>query len=302
MTNKKYLLEYVDLHQHCLLSANYSDLLDFGVPKAEINSLADLTHYAKKYINPLCNKIENIKLLIKSNLDTCIKKQVKYISTSVDYTVLKYFESIDHFIAFLKEIIDEYNNGKVTISFELGISRNNYKNGDYSTIFALIDTKFFKAIDLYGDEMLGEAKDIFKIYSYARKKQMILKAHIGEFRCAKDVKKLYKHLHLNEIQHGISIVKDEKIMKFFSKQPVVFNVCPTSNKLLNNIYYSPNLVRILLDNNIKFTIGSDDYLFFHSAVSDEYGDLIKCGIISEEEMKKINSFAIFYYKRAYINL
>lgn len=289
---------FVDLHQHCLLSANYSNLSSLGLEQPIINNLNELTFFAKKYINPLYNNIDNISLLIESNFKNCYTSNIQYISTSIDYTLVNYFSSEKQLVEFLKNIQKKFN--KLTIFFEIGISRNNFKASHYNQIIELINTGFFKGLDLYGDEQLDVHKKIIKIYKIARKRNMLLKAHIGEFMSGRKVKQLYEMLHLNEIQHGISISTDRKLLKYFSKQNVVFNISPTSNKILKNIDYNKCVAKIFYVNNIKFTLSSDDFLFFHKTVADEYYNLQKYNILTTEELKKINNFSICYFKKNYL--
>lgn len=291
--------EFIDIHQHCLLSATSNDLEQLHIKVPQINNLNDLTTFTKKNINKLYKNTKNIEFLFESNIQNCIKNNVLYISTSLDYTLLDNFKDVNQFIGTFHKLQDEYFS-KIKICFELGISRNNFKPEHFEKIIKLIETKFFIAIDLYGDENLGEHRLIKKIYKVARKNNLILKSHIGEFKNGKEVKKLYKKLHLNEIQHGISIALNVSLLKYFSKKNVVFNICPTSNKILRKVDYSNCCAKIFYNYGVKFTIASDDYLFFNASVKDEYYNLYKSNIFNIEELKKINDFSLKYFKTVYL--
>lgn len=291
---------FADLHQHGLLSGDKSALKHQGInlPNQKIDSLDKLTAYSKKYINKYFDNQENIEKFLISNIDSAIKSDTYLISPSIDYTLAFRYKTLDDFVNFLLKIKNKYQT-KIKIYYDLGISRNNYQPQDYNLITELLKSGIFHGIDLYGNELLTPHQDIVKLYKIAKKLKLQKKAHVGELGQPIDVLNLYKMLNLNEIQHGIAIASNKKLLKYFSKKDVIFNICLASNQALLGIKYSDNAARTFYDNNIKFSINTDDKLYFNKSVKEEYYELLKQKIFTEKELLAINKqtqdFIIKYY-------
>ncbi len=146
----------------------------------------------------------------------------------------------------------------------------------------------FYSIDLYGDESAQPIENFKSIYRRAKKEGLRLKAHVGEWGTAKDVRRAVEELELDEVQHGIAAVQDENVVRFLADHHIRLNITPDSNVLLGRV---PDMVAHpigrLYRSGVDVTINSDDILIFDSDVSKEYLRLYESGCLSAEELDSI---------------
>ena len=64
---------------------------------------------------------------------------------------------------------------------------------------------------------------------------MKLKAHVGEFGGADEVKRTVEVLQLNEVQHGIAAAESTAVMNWLADSRIRLNICPTSNVMLGAV-------------------------------------------------------------------
>lgn len=74
--------------------------------------------------------------------------------------------------------------------------------------------KAFYSIDLYGDELAQPIENFTSIYRRAKSEGIRLKAHVGEWGTADDVRRAVECLELDEVQHGIAAVEDPVVIRF----------------------------------------------------------------------------------------
>lgn len=121
---------------------------------------------------------------------------------------------------------------------------------------------------------------------------MIRRCHVGEFSNEKYVIDAIMKLELDEIQHGLSAIKSDKILNLIKKQKIKINLCPQTNLIfgkINNLYEP---LRKLIDNNIKASINTDDLLIFNKTRSDIYIDLYNTQKFSVEELNDIRVYNV----------
>ncbi len=161
----------------------------------------------------------------------------------------------------------------------------------------IISYNWFKAIDIinYNKEIPMDLLEI--ICDYAKSSGMKCKAHVGEFGTANDVMEYVTKLQLDEVQHGIKIVEDLKILDEISRLNVVFNVCPTSNIVLGICEnYKMHPIREMIRHGLNVTINTDDQLIFNASVTDEYINLFYSGALNEDELYQIYKNGMNLYK------
>ena len=270
-----------NLHAHALLSSNQKNFRnEFHRSMSSLNSFngfQDFNQYIKDNLSDLiANKKTQLKLYELSIL-TAIEDGVTVLDISVHYkSVYRVFNgSIHNYIKSLKILKEKYKN-RIQLNYDLGISRDSYQKNDYFLLKKLIETNLFNGLDLFGNELKKDLKCFKKIYRYAKKNNMILKAHVGEYGDPKSIKRAIKILNLDVVQHGINIVNDTSIMKFAKIRGVIFNVCVTSNIiLLKDININNHPIRKMYDYGLKVTINTDDELIFNSSLFNEYLLLFK---------------------------
>ena len=101
-----------------------------------------------------------------------------------------------------------------------------------------LDLGLFQSLDLYSHQEACAPEAVKTLYVKARETGMKLKAHVGEFGGAEDIRRTVELLDLDEVQHGIAAVESVEVMRWLSQNHIQLNVCPTSNVMLNAV---PNL-------------------------------------------------------------
>ena len=148
--------------------------------------------------------------------------------------------------------------------------------------------KAFYSIDLYGDELAQPIENFKAIYRRAKSEGLRLKAHVGEWGKAEDVRRAVECLELDEVQHGISAAEDPSVIRFLRDNHIRLNITPSSNYLLGRVTDLKNHpIAELYRNGIDVTINSDDVLIFDSDVSKEYLRLYQCGCLNADELDDI---------------
>ena len=145
--------------------------------------------------------------------------------------------------------------------------------------------KEFYSIDLYGDELAQPIEKFEPIYRKAKDNGLRLKAHIGEWGTSDDIRRGVEILGLDEIQHGISAVESEEVIKYLIDNKIRLNITPTSNVRLGRVSsICDHPIKELYRAGVDITINSDDILIFNSDVSNEYLRLYKNNVLSLEEL------------------
>ncbi|MCK4554579.1 adenosine deaminase [Candidatus Parcubacteria bacterium] len=282
-----------DLHNHYPLGSDISFINKWykkDIPKApsEYSSLENMLKYIHPIIKPIASSREGFEYLLKASLLTALSDGITLLEMSLDcWFIDRYDGNPTNFVNKLKEI---HISVAPTIDFRpaVGLNRDIDIKELEAWAFPLIESGYFKSIDLYGTEGAKKPEVFKKIYTKAKDRGMKLKAHIGEFSDAKSIQETVEILNLSEVQHGISAVRSKAVMNWLKKNNIRLNVCPTSNIKLGrvkNIKTHP--IRTLFDHGIKVTINSDDILAFNQTVSMEYLDLYRSGLFSAKELNII---------------
>lgn len=293
--NKKQFdqISKTNLHAHALLSSNIHNFqTEFHRTinnNCGFSNFVDFDNCIKTNLSDLIKNRDTQLKLYELSIITAIDDGVTVLDISVDYrSVNRIFNGLkEKYIVSLKKLKNKYKN-RINLNFDLAINREGFHKTDFKLIKDLINTEFFHGIDLVGDEKSNKVSMFKKIYNYAGKKKLVLKAHVGEYGTAKDIKKAIKILNLQMVQHGIAIVQSEQIMKFAKKRKIIFNVCISSNlMLLKNIELDNHPIRKMYDYGLNVTLNTDDELIFNSSLFHEYLLLYKCGLFNTEELFEV---------------
>ena len=148
--------------------------------------------------------------------------------------------------------------------------------------------KAFYSIDLYGDELAQPIENFRSIYRRAKAEGLRLKAHVGEWGTAEDVRRAVECLELDEVQHGIAAAEDPAVVRFLADHHIRLNVTPSSNYLLGRVGdWKTHPIAKLYRSGVDVTVNSDDVLIFDSDVSKEYLRLYQSGCLLAEELDDI---------------
>jgi len=283
----------VDIHNHAAYSCKISHLRDNNIEftNMNINNIETLSEFCRSYINPIQYDRDGLKMLLEGDFKNCIETGVTVVAPSVDYkTCIRIFNSnVKEFITFLNQF--SYNT--LTILWDLGISRDSYKLEYKQLIIDLINTKYFKGIDLYTTENSIPNSEFIEFYEISNKLNIITKDHAGEQLGPDYIRECILDFNPKQIQHGIHIVEDESLMKLSKDKGIIFNVCPTSNVLLGYAKdYKTHPIKIMVEYGLNVTIGTDDILFFNSDINEEYLKLFNEGTLTPEQLDKIRKYGL----------
>ena len=137
-------------------------------------------------------------------------------------------------------------------------------------------------------------RDIADIVEKARENGLGVTIHTGEVTGPDEMWEVIEHLRPNRIGHGVTCVKDKKLMEFLRENNIVLETCPTSNlktRVVRDMAEMKKNYKILLDNNVPFTINTDGPILQNTTLPAEYELLLNAGIITLAEAKKINQRA-----------
>ena len=288
------MIPKADLHNHAVFSCgrDYLAMNNVDIPLDQrVNNISDLINFARKYIKPLQNNKEGLSILLNGTFKKCLETGVTIVDTNIDYKIcIQVFDNnVSEFVNFLKDFT--YENLKV--HWIIDISRDSYLQEYEEIIIELIKTGFFYGIDLTSTENCVPNIMFKNIYELANKSGLITKVHCGEQLGADYIKECINDFNPKQIQHGIRIVENEDVMKLAKSKGIVFNVCPTSNLVLN---YAKSLkehpISYMVDYGLNVTIGTDDILLFESDINDEYLKLYENKVLTAEQLDKIREFSL----------
>ena len=294
--NKEQMAKFfkADLHNHAVFSCDRTYLIKNGIDiplNEKVNNISDLISFARKYIKPLQNNIEGLTILLNGTFEKCLETGVSVVDTDIDYKIcIQVFDNnVNEFVEFLKTF--KYNN--LQIRWIIDISRDSYKEKYEKIIFNLIDSNFFYGIDLTSTENCVSNEKFKNIYNLANKKELITKVHCGEQLGSDYIRQCIIDFNPKQIQHGIHIIEDEDVMQLAKERNIVFNVCPTSNLILN---YAKDIathpIKQMVDFGLKVTIGTDDHLLFESDINEEYLKLYNNKVLTAEQLDDIRKFSL----------
>ncbi len=283
-----------DLHNHAVFSCDRDYLIKncIDIPSNErVNNITDLINFARKYIKPLQNNIEGLTLLLNGTFEKCLETGVSIVDTDIDYKIcIQVFDNdVNKFVEFLKTF--KYDH--LQIRWVIDISRDSYNEEYENIIIELIKTKFFYGIDLTSTENYVPNSKFKNIYDFANKNGLTTKVHCGEQLGASYIKQCIIDFNPKQIQHGIHIVEDEDVMQLAKERNIIFNVCPTSNLILNYVKdIKTHPIKKMVDFGLKITIGTDDYLLFESDLNEEYLSLYNNKVLTAEQLDTIREFSL----------
>ena len=283
-----------DLHNHFVLGGNRKFIYQITGKKIEplvrpIASMDEMDQWSQEYIGQDFNSTEMRKLLIRATFQQAKEDGVTVLEIGEDVWGLKEFfnddidELVNAFTSTQKEIAPN-----IELRLQIGLSRHCPISYLEECLSYFWGNKSFYSIDLYGDELAQPIENFKGIYRRAKKEGLRLKAHVGEWGTAKDVRTAVEELELDEVQHGIAAAGDESVIRFLAEHKIRLNITPTSNILLGRVAdMSMHPIGKLYHSGVDVTINSDDVLIFDSDVSKEYLRLYESQCLTAEELENI---------------
>lgn len=283
-----------DLHNHFVLGGSRQYLREItGIRiepvKAPLSSMDEMHAWNRENLGERFETSVMRKLLIRAAFHQAREDGITVLEIGEEVWGLSEFfhndidELIEAFTTAQREIAPN-----IKLRLQIGLSRHcpiEYLEDCLSHFWG--NTAFY-SIDLYGDEFAQPIENFKSIYRRAKKEGLCLKAHVGEWGSAEDVRRAVEELELHEVQHGISATQDESVVRFLADHHIRLNITPSSNVLLGRVpSMSDHPIGRLYRSGVDVTINSDDILIFNSDVSKEYLRLYESGCLSAEELDSI---------------
>lgn len=232
---------------------------------------------------------EGFKFVASSGVNDAIQDGVVVLEMSFDIRMAEYYpDELIGVQGFLEALVEQYQT-QVELRPELGFPRTHAGDAKLMRLaHQAVELGVFQSIDLYDLEEACAPETVKPLYKKARNAGMKLKAHVGEFGGAEEVRRTAELLDLDKVQHGIGAAESVEVMQWLSENQIQLNVCPTSNVMLDAVpELTSHPIRLLFDNGVPVTINTDDLMIFGQSVSEEYRNLYQAGVFSAQELDAI---------------
>ena len=284
----------IDVHSHAFLSTRLENLERWvGHPlkhaPSKMKGLEGMMAYVNEILSHHIITPESFKFVASSGVRDAIQDGVVMLEMSFDIRMAEYYSDALVGVRVFFEALDEQYAKQIDLRPELGFPRTHANDPKLMALaHEAVELGVFQSIDLYSYQEACAPEAVKPLYRKAREAEMKLKAHVGEFGGAEEVRRTVEVLDLDEVQHGIGAAESVEVMRWLSENQIQLNVCPTSNVMLDAV---PDLtshpIRILFDNGVSVTINTDDLMIFGQSVSEEYRNLYRAGVFNAEELESI---------------
>ncbi len=283
-----------DVHCHAFFSARRESVEGWvGHPLTEpplkMKAVEGMMAYADAVLAPHIKHREGFEFVAVAAMDNAVQDGVVILEMSFDIRLLKFYSGgLTELRSFIEILVEQYRE-KVDLRPELGFARECANDPKWmESAHEAIELDIFQSIDLYSHQEACAPEAVQSLYAKARAAGMKLKAHVGEFGGAEEVRRTIEVLDLDEVQHGIGAAESVEVMRWLSEKQIQLNVCPTSNVMLGGVSeLAAHPIRVLFDNGVPVTINTDDLMIFGQSVSEEYRNLYQVGVFSAQELEDI---------------
>ena len=288
-----------DVHCHAFLSTrreNAEHWLGYPLtkPPLKMKGLGGMMEYIDAALSPHLDHRQGSEFIAASALNDAVQDGVVMLEMSFDIRLLKFYpDGLTELRAFIEMLVEQYRE-QIDLRPELGFARECADDPKWMKLaHQAIELGSFQSIDLYSHQEGCAPEAVKPLYRKAREAGMKLKAHIGEFGGAEEVRRTVEVLDLDEVQHGIGAAESVEVMRWLSENQTQLNVCPTSNVMLDGVSeLASHPIRILFDNGVPVTINTDDLMIFGQSVSEEYRNLYQAGVFSAQELEDIRGASL----------
>ena len=288
-----------DVHCHAFFSARRESVERWlghplTKPPLKMKGVEGMMEYADAILAPHIKHREGFEFVAVSAMNDAIQDGVVMLEMSFDIRLAEFYPNgLTELRTFVETLVERYQ-AQADLRPELGFSRGNV---DHPNLMALaheaVELDFFQSIDLYSRQEVCPPEVMKPLFTKARAAGMKLKAHVGEFEDAEEIRRTVEVLDLDEVQHGIAATESVEVMQWLSEHQIQLNVCPTSNVMLDGVSeLAAHPIRVLFDNGVPVTINTDDLMIFGQSVSEEYRNLYQAGVFSAEELNDIRHASI----------
>lgn len=287
-----------DLHNHSGLGMRFETFKaycqsDIPYPPSKMNGIEGMDDYMSKVTAPYVNDRYGFEFLLKATIEAAIEDGVTLLETSIDCGwLMDYDFDIHEFTNYIQNCVIQYG-PMIDFRPEIGVFKGISENAAEKMLLPCIESSVFKSIDFYGSENWFQPELTKKYMTLAKLRGLKTKIHIGEFSDAASIDYVLNLLNPDELQHGITANENEELMKRLKHQGTRLNICPSSNVVLGAVpSIQEHPIRQLFDFGLNVTVNTDDLLFFHRTVSEEFLFLYESGVFTPDELDIIRLNAL----------
>ena len=288
-----------DVHAHSFLSTRRENVERWlghplTKPPLKMKGLEGMHAYIDEVLAPHLEHRQGFEFIAASAIDDAVQDGVVVLEMSFDVRLVKFYpDELTELRSFIEALVERYQK-QIDLRPELGFARECAADPKWMAFaHEAIELDIFRSMDLYSHQEACAPEAVQSLYAKARTAGMKLKAHVGEFGGAEEVRRTVEVLDLDEVQHGIAAAESVEVMHWLSENQIQLNVCPTSNVMLDGVPdIASHPIRILFDNGVPVTINTDDLMIFGQSVSEEYRNLYRADVFSAEELESIRRAAL----------
>lgn len=293
-----------DLHVHAELGSRIGTLEQWcgkkiTRPPGKMRTFFDFEDYLERAFDECLKQKGFFEHTKKESFLQAKNDGVKVLQMSIDSRFYKVTDLNGANIAEISKRVHRETAPELFFVPQLGLDRKHKLKQLLYEAELLLETGYFKSIDLYGDELYGDIKTFIPLYRKVKKNGMTLTAHAGEYGSAESVRTAVELLELDQVQHGIAAAESEEVMRWLADNKIILNVCPTSNVMLcraESIEKHP--IKKLYEHGVCVTINTDDMMVFNQSVSEEYLNLFNAGVLDAAALDEIRMNGLSAFEKS----
>lgn len=177
------------------------------------------------------------------------------------------------------------------------ISTDRSFDEDKSVVLAKKAVKF-KDKGIIGFDMSGHSHSAFNIkafkkaFNIAKDGGLGVTIHTAEVPSVplSETSYIMKHFSPDRFGHGINIVNDPMLLKEVADRGIHLEICPSSNvvtKCVSGYDRFKHIFSVLNEYNISYSINTDGTVFLNTSIPNEYEMLISHGVLSSDDIDKL---------------
>ena len=290
--NKLLQIPKSDIHSHAGRGGNIKFISErtgscILPPPEKYESLSHIQKWFDENIKPICGGKEGQILRWEACFAEAKRNHISRLALSFSRLDVAAVGGMQNFVEILERFHQEYCPG-TRFEPELTYGRNCNIDLELEYIDELLQTAYFRSIDICNGEFQQSIHNFVPLYRKAEEYNLVKKAHVGEFGSAEDIVEAVQTLGLQEVHHGIAAANSKEVMRFLEREKVQLNICPSSNVMLKVAKnYAEHPIQTLVRSGVLVTINTDDLLIFNNSIEQEYINLYEAGTLTAQELEKV---------------
>ena len=214
-----------DVHSHAFLSTrreNTECWLGYPLtkPPLKMKGLEGMMEYVNTVLAPHLEHRQGFEFIAGSAMDDAVQDGVVMLEVSFDIRLFKFYPGgLTELRAFIEALVERYRT-QIDLRPELGFARECADDPKWMRLaHEAIELDIFQSIDLYSHQEACAPEAVKPLYRKAREAGMKLKAHVGEFGGAEEIRRTVEVLDLDEVQHGIGATESSEVMRWLVGEP-----------------------------------------------------------------------------------